>query len=186
VDIPSESGNSVPELSPDGKKLYFWQGAVLRGTPGSRFLERDLISGEERTLWSGREGPIYPSLSPDGRSFAGIVRSEDSKSSALVVIPLTGGEPRQLLRVNDARTLSNYVTWSRDGSCVIVPARAGAAYEPMVVPISGDEPRRLNLEIGQLGVKLHPDNRQLAFSAGAQSAEVWVLENFLPAQAPKR
>lgn len=181
VPIPSESGNSFPELSPDGRKLYFWSGNVLRGTPGSRFVERDLASGSERVLF-GAGGPTYPSLSPDGRYFAGIVHDR----SALVLVPVTGGEQKELLRVKDVQTLSNYVTWTRDGSGVIVPVRGKAEYEPVLVPVSGGVPRKLELKIGQLGIRLHPDSRQVAFTAGTQMAELWVLENFLPVASSKK
>lgn len=185
VSIPSSSGNSFPELSPDGTKLYFWTGDVLRGTPGSRFVERDLASGTERTLY-GTGGPIYPTLSPDGRHLAGVIQDEQSRSSALVVWSVIGDKRKELLRTKERQSMSNYVSWTPDGSGVIVPVRRTGAYDPVVVPVAGGAPRTLDLEIGQLGLRVHPDGRQVAFTTGQQTFELWMLENFLPASAAQR
>jgi hypothetical protein len=36
------------------------------------------------------------------------------------------------------------------------------------------------------GFDVHPDGRQIAFVAGENKEEVWVLENFLPAVNAKK
>jgi hypothetical protein len=52
-------------------------------------------------------------------------------------------------------------------------------------------PRKLDIDTSKWGdgrFAVHPDGRQLAFVAtvGEPGAEVWALENFLPAQTGKR
>jgi Tol biopolymer transport system component len=181
VRVPGESGNSQAAMSPDGRKLYFWSGNVLRGTPGSRFLERDLASGQERVLF-GAGGPIYPDLSPDGRYLAGVVDDKDRKPVAVVLIPVAGGDGKELFRVRDAETLSRYIAWTPDGRGVVVPIRAEGGFAPLFVPVSGETPRKLDLEVSLTGVRVHPDGRQIAFATtDSREWELWVLENFLPA-----
>jgi hypothetical protein len=33
-----------------------------------------------------------------------------------------------------------------------------------------------------VGVRLHPDGRRIAFTSGERKSELWVLENLLPAR----
>ena len=61
------------------------------------------------------------------------------------------------------------------------------------IPAGGGEPQPLGLAMDRLrGLCVHPDGRQIAFTAGTPEIEVWVLENFLPtaqtakAPAPQR
>ena len=185
VALSTEGGNSFPEMSPDGKKLYYWRGAVLRGTPGSRYVERDLATGDERELF-GEGGPIYPSLSPDGRHLIGVVNNEKDKITSLVLVPVMGGESKQVFRAKDFGSLSNYVNWTPDGQRVVVPVRTNGSFQPLLVPVFGGAPRTLDLEIGQLGLKVHPDGRQVAFTVGRAMFELWTLENFLPASNGRR
>jgi hypothetical protein len=58
------------------------------------------------------------------------------------------------------------------------------------VSLDGSQPRKLDVRLDQLGkggFRMHPNGRQIAFvpaqerAGQARSAEVWVLENFLPA-----
>ncbi len=185
VALSMEGGNSFPEMSPDGKKLYYWRGAVLRGTPGSRYVERDLATGDERVLF-GEGGPTYPSLSPDGRHLIGVVNNENDKVTSLVLVPVMGGESTQVFRAKDFGSLSNYVNWTPDGQSVIVPVRTNGSFQPLIVPVSGGAPRTIDLEIGQLGMKVHPEGRQVAFTVGRAMFELWTLEHFLPASSATR
>ena len=89
--------------------------------------------------------------------------------------------------------------WTPDGRAILVLkmgsfskvglAVAGGANELWHVPVDGGTPRKLDIDVsrvlpgGQGRIRLHPDGRQLAFVSGHYPVpEVWVLENFLPAQ----
>jgi hypothetical protein len=59
-----------------------------------------------------------------------------------------------------------------------------------LVPIDGTAPRRLDIDAAVFtkdgggldsGFSLSRDGRQIAFLSGKSVAEVWALENFLPA-----
>ena len=60
--------------------------------------------------------------------------------------------------------------------------------ELWLVSTTGAEPRKLAFDADQVGrpMRLHPNGRQLAFVSGGRHAEIWVLENFLPALKPGR
>ncbi len=171
-----------PQLSPDGKKLY--SSKNIAGTV--KFIsEWDLGSGIEREIIR-RENLGPPSLSPDGRVIAAVA-DESTKSSVLFLIPVGGGAPRELLRVSQPQSLDRrFVGWTPDGRAALVHvlSNGGEKGELLLVPTAGGQPRKLDLGTpvwGGFGFDLHPDGRQIAFVAGENKAEVWVLDNFLPA-----
>jgi hypothetical protein len=50
------------------------------------------------------------------------------------------------------------------------------------VPVLGGEPRKLDLVADNLrDVRVHPDGRHIAYTAGKDRMEVWALSDFLPA-----
>ena len=81
--------------SPGGENCTY-RGRVSGGRDWA-VIERDLASGKERELIRKPfVGAFY--LSPDGRFIA--AGMSDSKSEAAVLIPIAGGEPRELIRVD--------------------------------------------------------------------------------------
>ena len=73
------------------------------------------------------------------------------------------------------------------------PAADGKAQLCMVRPeawrvaAAGGEPWRLGLSMDRLReLCIHPDGRQIAFTAGWPEKDVWVLEGFLPATRTAR
>ena len=180
--------------SPDGSRMYY------HGQLGSIY-ERDLTSGNERILVpgpprivgtyqepDGKMGSI--SVSPDGRWIASLRSEASGKSAVVVLIPVSGGEPRDLLRVNRPEWVNNNTSmpWTPDGRGILVSKITESTSELLLVPIDGAAPQKLEFDAnGWRGsawgrIKLHPDGHQLAFVSGNKlSMEVWVLENFLPA-----
>src|SRR5262249_42283780 len=105
IDVTMRPGDFVasttPSWSPDQKKLYFRSVSnLMAGGDGSTaFVEKDLASGSERVIIR-RPNLGALDLSPDGSFIVTIVR-EAVKSSALLLIPIAGGEPKELLRRPD-------------------------------------------------------------------------------------
>ena len=150
----------APRLCPDGKTLVFVkEGPIL--------MKRNLDTGEESEVVKIK-GLNY-SLSPDGRE---VVFQVDG---AVKAIPLNGGEPREVFRGPAA-----WARWTKDGRTIIV--KAGAIF--WRVPAQGGTPFKLDLAVQKMhSFALHPDNRRFAFSVNEGSkSELWVMENFLPAQ----
>jgi len=56
--------------------------------------------------------------------------------------------------------------------------------ELWLVSTTGSAPRKLAFDAqGAERIRINPDGRQLASVSGRRHAEIWVLENFLPAAA---
>ncbi len=189
-------------VSPDGTKIYYGYHPERRES----WVERDLVSGETRDVFLKPAGieTGRMELSPDGRYVATVSqelaeggKSEDGdshgKMSAVLLIPVAGGEPRELFGVARPERLVSYagMSWAPDSQALIVMKVFGdwgkeTKKELWLVPINGDKVRKLDIDIsawnldGGHGIRLHPDGSQIAFFAGNQSEEIQSLENFLP------
>jgi Tol biopolymer transport system component len=191
--VVPRGGNDGPRFvacSPDGKKLYY-----RSHPPGAResaVVERDLASGEERELIRKTFVGAFR-LSLDGRYVAAGIADAVAKYAAAVLIPVSGGKAKELMRVdglNNPVGFSSQVIalagWAPDSRSVLLAKISPAGVpEPWLVSIGGER-RKLELNLdttrvfGQL--RVHPDGRQVAFQVGGprKPAEIWVLENFLP------
>ena len=173
-----------PQWSPDGRRLYYRR----RGESGTTLVERELGSGIERPLLpSERSNGL--AVSPDGRWIAVLKVDTITRASSGLIVPLDGGEPREVIRVNRPASLQgNLVAWSPDGRGIIVRRQlAPESSELLLVPIDGTTPLKLDVDVSELAapqISIHPDGKRLAFTAGREITDVWVLENFLP--SPKR
>jgi Tol biopolymer transport system component len=177
-----------PTLSRDGKKLYY-RGRVS-GSQEFAVFERDLSSGDERELIRRPLlGPAPMDLSPDGRFIATGAADPLTKSSAAILVPVAGGEPRELMRA-ELPQMFGVAAWAPDSRSVLVArfSPASGQGEAWLVSLDG-ESRKLDLGLdpqtsqqlrGQL--RVHPDGRRVAFeiSGPRKPVEIWVLENFLP------
>lgn len=173
----------LAEWSPDGKKVYFSR-FPARGV----VVERDLASGSEREVRGGDR-------SPDGQYVALRRQDPSTKTASLLVAPFAGGEPREVVRLTQPEVFEQGNVWTPDSSAVMVVKNTGARRELWLVPVAGGRPRKLDINPdiwlegsrgGWAGFSLSPDGRSIAFQMGKAAAEVWALENFLPAPSAKR
>ena len=193
-------------VSPDGKKIYYGYHPERRKS----WVERDLVSGETRDVFLKPAGieTGRMELSPDGRYVATVSqelaeggKSEDGdsygKTSAVLLIPVDGGEPRELVSVSRPERLGwGGMSWTPDSQALIAMKVFGdwgkeTKKELWLVPIDGREARKLDIDIsdwslGGREIRLHPNGSQIAFFAGNQSEEIWSLENFLPLLGKER
>jgi Tol biopolymer transport system component len=170
--------------SPDGKVLFYHQGS--KGAKTLSIVARDLATGEERQVHSVPEPSHYCAglaLSRDGRQLAFAVRDAQSGSKTLQVVPAAGGEARDLLR-GVPMPFPGSVAWTPDGLSLLftrTPGPRGSKTELWLVSAQGGEPRRLDLTADNIReLRLHPDGRHIAYTAGKDRQEVWALSNFLP------
>jgi Tol biopolymer transport system component len=160
-----------PNWAPGGKSLFF-----LRRNGGRRIVRLDRETGEEEVLFQTPAGTFNLTLSPDGKQLA--FYSGDT----MMVLPVSGGEPRKLLREKDINTLA----WSSDGHYLFFGKRQDAksnAVEVWRIPAAGGDPQKLELSMSNLmHMRFHPDGRRIAFTASIQpeKRELWVMKNFLP------
>ena len=163
---------------------------------GSRscIFERDLSSGAQRVLVPATSVIQQVLLSPDTRhiAFGQALQGSNTSSpapenNALLVVPATGGTPRELFRG------FRRVVWASDSRALLALKAPPDREELWVVPIDGSAPRNLGIQVhdssGQIPFSLRPDGRQIAFVAGDASlsrSEIWRIENFLPAPNASR
>jgi len=152
----------------------------LRGTsPAVAIIERDLAAGTERVLVRG--WVEIPWVMPDGLHIAWI-RYETDKSETILLVPLAGGEPKELAHLKEGKGTSVALTSTADGRFVLVQRSNSGEPEVLLVPVAGGQPRKLDSLVGSrlYQLSVHPDGKQIAWAAGDSNKEVWVLENFLP------
>jgi len=147
---------------------------------GWQILERDLETGQERELHRLAMPSYYSgavALSRDGQQLAFVMTDVESQSIVLKAMPTAGGEARELLRLKQSEVTSGGgIVWAPDGLHVLF-VRDNNLWR---VSAKGGEPQKLGPMIeGTRDLHFHPDGRRIAFVAGQDKYEVWVMENFL-------
>ncbi|MEP7227809.1 MAG: hypothetical protein ABI785_10645 [Gemmatimonadales bacterium] len=178
------------------RTVIFWR----RNAPPWSIVVHDLTTGQEKELFRTVRPVVVSHLtaSPNGRRLAFIWSDWDTGATALKVVPVSGGEPRDLVTL-PAPALAGYgqplfaLAWTADSRHILyVPSVAGQKPKLGLWRISADggEPQNLaTLMEGLLpyGISVHPDGRRIAFTAGTEPRdEVWVLKDFLPAPKTSR
>jgi Tol biopolymer transport system component len=186
-----------PDLSPDGKTMFFSQreraGSEVLGT---RVLAYDIATARDKEvlhLGGGRfVGAVF--VSPDGRQLAFPEVNLKTGSSTVNVVPVGGGEVREVLKVDlPARVFGpGGLAWTPDGRHLLVPIlpkftagpQPGPVSELLRVPVAGGKAQNLGLSMERIDLGgVHPDGRRIVFDSGPRgesAQEIWVMENFLP------
>ena len=186
------AGIDSPAWSPDGRVIF-----ERRPPLGdrSRIVTRDLQTGEERELYRAvpparvHHWPTSnTAVSPNGQRLAFVWADGKVGITALMVLPTAGGEPRELLRSQEPEGIS-LPAWTPD-SRHIMYARTVYGEKPKFelwrISADGGRPQKIGLVMEGLepyGLSVHPDGKRIAFTAGTEREEVWVLKGFLPGSA---
>jgi Tol biopolymer transport system component len=171
--------------SRDGKTMFYHQWNNTAKT--ASIVAHDLATRQENVLHSVAEPSHYcagVALSPDGQQLAFAVREAETESKVIKVLPAAGGEARDLLR-GAQLPFPGSVAWAPDSQSVLFvkqPSPGDSKTELWRIPLQGGEPRKLDLTAEYMReLSVHPDGRRIAFTAGQDKQEIWVMENFLPA-----
>ncbi len=179
--MPLTGAWGVPrfELSPDGNTIFCVKSTGL--------VAYDLRYGKE-TVVSEKQGLYAGLVSPDGKRLLIATGTEGDKSQVLFIMPVAGGEARELVRIDKEKEVPFWgsAAWSPDGRYIVYfKGVKGKEREWQLwrIPVEGGEAQFLGLNItGQLTgeLRLHPDGHRIAVDAVMVNLEVWVMENFLP------
>ena len=190
--LSSEDFAEWPVWSSDTKVIFTrW---VSDGVKRNRsIVTQDLETGQEKELY-GAASPArisHLTVSPDGQRVAFLWYDRGAGKAALKVMPASGGEARELLKLP---ALADYwmplfaLAWMPDSPhiiCAVSTAGQKRGFGLWRISADGGEPQDLGLVMEGLqpyGLSVHPDGRRIAFTAGKPPrSEVWVLKDFLPA-----
>jgi len=162
----------LPKGCPDGKSIIYY---YVAGSGKLRSIRmHNLETGEEKDVL--RDVAWRFDLSRDGRQLAFHTEDPATKEMVLKVMPLAGGEPRELFR---SKELDVAVAWTPDGRRVLLESGDSL----WSIPVDDGKPQKIDLGMkGVRGARLHPDGRRLAFWVEDPEwrNELWVMEHFLP------
>jgi Tol biopolymer transport system component len=179
----------LPKWSPDGKKIYFRRGDLTKGQ--FTLVARDLATGNERLLLRATGEPWPLDISPDGRYLVFGKPDPISRQATLLILPVEGGEPRQVLQLPRPQEFGNFLTWTPDSRSILFRKRLAPtesdAGEVWLAAIDGSSTRQVHLNLANIhDIRIQPGTGKLALTGGIMSGEVWVMENFLSALTAKR
>ena len=174
---------AIPVWSADGRALYHWEMASDRN---AAFFAYDVVSGADKEIVRRSFlGGLSPS--PDGRFLATNTIDPVKNESVLLLVPLDGAAPREVMRVPSGATVSP-TSWLPDSQSFIARVRG----ELWQVPVAGDSPRQLAsvLDANVFKFTISPDGRRVAYRVKETASpviQVWKYSNFLrPGSAKKK
>jgi Tol biopolymer transport system component len=132
-------------------------------------------------LPEGNPGPGNPTPSPDGSVIARAVRGYPKGYNSLLLVPPSGGPPRELARLKQPEGFTGAFAWSPDGKYVYFTRHTNSDTELVRIPAGGGAIEPLGLRMSMIrNLTIHPDGRHIAFDGGeSNNLELWVLEGFL-------
>jgi Tol biopolymer transport system component len=154
----------------------------------SGIVFRDLQTSSDKEILphdrSGLEPVFMIDVSPDGQQVAVYGQETETKAMVLKVIPASGGEPRELLRLEKESPNRQPLAWTRDGQSLLLIRNGSEETRGLWrIPIDGGKCQRLEMPWAGwfMDLSVHPDGRRIAFVADQpREEEVWVMQNFLP------
>jgi Tol biopolymer transport system component len=173
---------AAPRWAPDGTKIYY----VNR--PASAINEKDLATGTDRQVI--RHAGLWReiNLSPAGRYLAVQTVDASTNTSNLLLAPIVGGEPRELMRLASTESWGPLGTtaWTPDGKGILKAKKTPSGQQLLLITTDGGVARKLAIDPGiwdgarggfDDGFALAPDGSKIAFLMGKSAAEVWAIEN---------
>lgn len=178
-----DSGFRGPEAAwaADGKAVYFVRG---EGGDGASLMLRSIEPHEGQVVYRAEDRRIgHLKSSPAGRWLAFTQSDSEGREVTLYAFDTREKKLRKFIPL-PAEGLES-VSWSFDGNGILVGVMQAGHSELWQIPLEGGGARKLRLPEGwNAEVSPHPDGHRVAFTAGRDFEEVWVIEN-LAAALPK-
>jgi Tol biopolymer transport system component len=153
-----------------------------------RILKQDVASGRITELgrWDMHEQLLYMvAASPTGDSIAFGLTDAKANVPRIFVMSAAGGPEREVARLPAKQYVPWDLNWTPDGTHLVYVTRTPDAidqpFQMWAVAAAGGEPYRVGIQDARLNqLRIHPDGRRIAYRAGTEQQEVWVMEDFLP------
>jgi Tol biopolymer transport system component len=199
---PNAPTLSMPTWSADRHTLFYWN--RVNGGAEDVFVAREIASGVERELV---RRPFLGALllSPDGRFLATETTDPNTNERVLLLVPVDGTAPRELMRLPSGVTGNALkrvdrgarvgpASWAPDSRFLIARLQRApeGPSELWYVPIDGGSPRKLASVVGAHVFKfaISPDGRRVAYRIKepepALPKQIWKFEHFLPARSASK
>jgi Tol biopolymer transport system component len=181
--VTGDSGYYVAGCSPDGKKVFY--GADLWKEKIFRILMYDLSTQQKKEIYRSERQIFRMDISPDGKQLV----FWEVKDNTIKLISVDGGQPKALLKLEEGAI--NSVAWSPDGNDIffskIIKGGKTGKCELWRIPSEGGKPEKFELTLdGLIDLDIHPEGSLIAFTLWHVDEEVWVMENFLPAEKNRK
>jgi Tol biopolymer transport system component len=174
--------------SKDGKAMFYSTGDRA-GKTGSIVVHSFESGLEERISGSPSQAEWFD-ISPDGKWLALLNREQ---KRVLRIMPTSGGDPREIFSYEQGGNFVITPAWSADGRFIYIFKKQddlGNLWDIYRVSADGGEAQKIDLSMARFRhFSVHPDGRRIAFSsmgANPQQSQVWIMENFLPAEKVKK
>ena len=133
--LTAGNGETQPEISPDGKWVFYTSGP-MDGPPLQRRVWRiSLTGGGEPDQLT--DAPAYaPDVSPDGRYVACWYKADNQTPWKVAIIPAEGGRPVKLLDIPQ----TNAVRWTPDGKGISFVKTADGVSNVWTQDLNGGPP----------------------------------------------
>lgn len=194
--VDPQSGELVSLAPGNGHQFAGWaeggKSIVYRDVKGKNtgFVIKNLESGASRDvirLQLGR-GQTVPAgqVSPDGSQL--VFRLSQPDSQMLEIVPVAGGQPRELIRFPRGESAKSFA-WSADGRSILYSvahdaiASDSTAEAPklhlMRIVVDGGSPTDTGLAMEGLDAIQALPNGGVTFTSGSAQMEIWMMQNFL-------
>jgi Tol biopolymer transport system component len=170
----SKKWASIADWSPHQNSIYY--------VDSGRLLRRDLVSGQEKELYSDPHLTRLLILSPDGKWLVFGTEQSESEPGSLLIMLTSGGAVRELFKKPEEKRMIGHAVWTPDGKYILftIDDYQLKGTEVWRITPEGENPEKLwraENEIG--GLSIHPAGREIAFSLYTQESEIWAMEEYL-------
>jgi len=182
VQIAQGSDNRLMQVtcSGDGRSIYY----VVRAK-NDRVLVHDLETGQEREIFKADAMVRGLALSSDGRQLAFFPTYPGTERARVIKIISSRGEPVREIGLDNVPLVEAFSTiaWTPDGRYLVAGTPATTLNQKSDVwrvPVEGGPFQKVGISMDGLDeLRMNPDGKRIAFTAGEFKSEVWVLEHFL-------
>lgn len=164
----------APNWSRDGKYFLFNSGGRIYKLPVTGGTPEALDTGSE-TNCNNNHG-----VSPDGTQLAISDGSQGDRKSRVYVLPIDGGQPRQITRAGP----SYWHGWSPDGKTLAYCAQRNGEFDVYTIPVKSGKEKRLTTAPGQDdGPDYSPDGKYIYFNSERSGRmQIWRMKPDGPEQ----